>query len=174
MSQTRSRISLIIAIVFTALGLITFPGSFRYCYERGTGQAYIEIQISENLPLHQMTYEDLAPYRARAESVGLKCALLTTFGSHFTFILLILITIGLLTHSITHGVRVFLRFAFLGVWIIGMLLFSLGYGYLRKGYTFLENLSSVFIVYILVIAFFGAILGIGKLIQRATVRKQIQ
>jgi hypothetical protein len=165
-------ISLIIAIFFGVLAVVTLPGFFSYFYRTGTGHAISEIMDSEQLwnQWDKMGDAERAPYKARARAEGVKCALFMTFGQHLPFFLFILISIGLLTSSIPRGFRVFLRCAFFGVWIIGLFFLAIGTGYWGQASSFPYSLGPAFLIYLAVVTFFGVILGIGKLI-RPAIRK---
>lgn len=174
MAKKSAIVSLILAIIFGALGVITLPGIFSYFYRAGLGHALSEIVESENFQWESLSDTKRASYGALAEAEGLKCALLMVFGQHIPFCLFVLITIGLLTRSISRGFRVFLRFAFFAVWILGMLFLSFGVGYWGQALQFPESLSPAFFIYLVVVIFFGIILGVGKLIQRATKKQAVQ
>ena len=68
----------------------------------------------------------------------------------------------------------FLRFAFFGVWIIGILFLAIGTGYWGQALQLPESLGSAFLIYLAAVIFFGLILGIGKLIQRAIRKPAVQ
>ncbi len=171
MPRNRSVASLILTVIFVVLAVITLPGFFSYFYRAGVGQALFEIVQSENVQWDTLSDAERAAYGARSEAEGLKCAVLMILGEHIPFLLLILITIALLTRSISRGFRRFLRLAFFGVWILGLLFLSFGVGYWGQAPQFPESLSCVLLIYLVVLGLFGMILGIGKLIQ-ATSRKQ--
>jgi len=171
MAKKSGTVCLVLVIVFGVLAVITLPGFLRYFYHLGTGHAFSEIVQSENLQWDTMSDAERAPYSARVEAEGLKCAVLMTLGQYIPFYLFVIITIVLLTRSISHGFRVFLRFAFFAVWILGMLFLSLGIGYWGQAPQFPESLGPASVIYLAVLILFGIILGIGKLIQLAT-RKQ--
>lgn len=161
MARKSATVSLVLAIIFCILAVITLPGFFRYFYRAGEGHAFREIVQSENLPWDSMT-----------QAEGLKYALLMTFGQPIPNYLFVLITIGLLTRSIPHGFRVFLRSAFFGIWILGMIFLALGLGYWGQALPFPESLGPAFIIYLVEAMFFGIIIVIGKLIQRGSRKKE--
>ena len=165
------RISLIVAAVFVVLGVITLPCYFLYFYRAGTGHAFGKIYMADGLRWDSMDDAARAPYIACAEAEGLKCALLMTAGQHIPFFLLILLTIGLLTRSVSGTFRILLRFSFFGVWFLGVLFLSLGIGYWGEAIAFPESLGPAFILYLVVVMSFGAIIGIVKLCRR-TGRKE--
>lgn len=167
MAKKSRTISLILVIIVGVLAFITLPGIFGYFCRAGAGHAFLEILESEQLPWDKMTDAERAPYLAQGKAEGFKCAVFMTLGQHVPFCLFMLITIGLLTSSISWGFRVFLRFAFFGVWVIGMLFLAIGMGYWGQALQLPESLGSAFLIYLAVVIFFGLILGIGKLIQRA-------
>lgn len=169
---TRSTASIVLAIIFGVLAVITLPGFFRYFYRAGTGHAFRDIYMSENLPWDNMTDAQRAPYQARANAKGFKCAMLMTFGQHVPGYLFIFITIGLLTRSITGPFRVFLRFGFFAVWILGMIFLAMGSGYWGQALPLPDSLGPAFIIYLVAATFFGIVIGIGKLIQRGTRKRQ--
>jgi hypothetical protein len=169
MSTKRNRVSLIIVILVAIIALLTLPGYFRYFQRIGTGHAFREIAMSENLTWDSMSQTERGPYVHRADAVGLKCAVLMTLGQHIPFCLFILITVGLFTRSISHGFRFFLRFAFFGVWLFGMFFLSLGTEYWGQGTPFPETLGPSFLIYLAVVSVFGIILGIGILYRRSNV-----
>lgn len=164
--------SLILAIIFGVIAIVTLPGLFSYFYRAGAGHAMRDIIESENLQWDSMSNAERVPYLARGKSEGLKCAFLMTLGEHVPLYLLAIITIGLITRSKSRRFRVFLRFAFFSVWVLGMLFLSLGIGYWGQATEFPESLSYVILIYLALLVFFGTILGIGKLIQRL-VRKEV-
>jgi hypothetical protein len=166
MVKKSATLSIVLAIIFVVLAVITLPGFFRFFYYAGLGHAYLDIRKAENLPWDNMSEEERAPYKERVVEAGLKCAFLMTFGQHIPGYLFVLVTIGLLTRTISHGFRVFLRFAFFGNWILGMLFLALGLRYYGQALQFPESLGPAFLLYSVVVTFFGIILGIGKLVQR--------
>ncbi len=170
----RSTASIVLVIIFGVLAVVTLPGFFRYFYRAGAGHAFLEIVQSQNLPWDSMTAAQRAPYQAHGKAEGFKCAMLMTFGQHIPGYLFGFITIGLLTRSISHGFRVFLRFAFFAVWILGMLFLAFGTGYWGQALQFPESLGPAFLIYLVAVIFFGLILGIGKLIQRAIRKPAVQ
>jgi hypothetical protein len=170
----RSLASLILTVIFVVVAVITLPGFFSYFYRAGVGHAFFEIVQSENLQWDTMCDAERAPYSARAEAEGLKCAVLMALGQHIPFYLFVIIIIGLLTRSISDGFRLFLRFAFFVVWILGMLFLSFGAGYWGQAPQFPESVGPAFLIYLAAVAFFGVILGIGKLIQRGTMKKAVE
>lgn len=174
MAKKSGIVSLILAIIFVVLAVIILPGFFSYFYRAGLGHAFGEIVRSENLQWDTMSDAEREPYGARVRAEGLKCAVLMLLGEHIPFYLFVLITIGLLTRSISHGFRVFLRFGFFTVWILGMLFLSFGVGYFGIGPQFPESLGPAFGIYLAVVIFFGIILGIGKQIQRPTKKQGTQ
>ncbi len=166
MAKKSGIVSLILTIIFGVLAVITLPGFFSYFYRAGAGHAFLKIYDSEQVAWDSMSDAERAPYRACAKAEGFKCALLMTFGQHIPFYLFVLITIGLLTRSISQGFRVFLRFSFFLVWILGILFLSLGTGYWGQANPFPHSLGPTFLIYLVAVILFGIILGIGKLIQR--------
>ncbi len=164
--------SIILIITFGLIAVLTLPGFFRYSYHYGAGHAFREIRKSESLQWDSMTDSERAPYQARALTKGFKYAMLMTFGQHIPSCLFVFITIGLLTRSISHGFRVFLRFAFFGVWILGMFFLTLGLGYGGQSLPFPDSLVAAFIIYLIAVTFFGIVIGIGKLIQRGKRNRQ--
>lgn len=172
MAKKSGIVSLILAIIFGTLAVITLPGYFLYFYRAGTGHAFHEIYDSGQLAWDKMNNTERAPFLARAKAEGFKCALLMIFGQHIPFFLFILIGIGLFTSSIRRGFRVFLWCAFFGVWILGVFFLAIGTGYWGQALPFPQSLGPAFLIYLAVVAFFGTIFGIGKLIQRA-VRKPV-
>lgn len=174
MAKKSGTISLILVIIVGVLAFITLPGFFRYFYRAGAGHAFREIFDSEQLPWDKMPDAERAPYQARSRAEGFKCAVFMTLGQHIPFYLFMLITIGLLTSSTSRGFRVFLRFAFFGVWIIGMLFLAIGTGYWGQALQLPESLGSAFLIYLAAVIFFGLILGIGKLIRRAIRKPAVQ
>ncbi len=167
----RSTASIVIVIIFVVLALVTVPGFFWYFYRAGTGHAFREIVQTQNLPWDSMTAAQRAPYLSHGKAEGFKCAMLMTFGQHIPGYLFVFIAIGLLTRSISHGFRVFLRFAFFAVWILGLLFLAFGTGYWGQALQFPESLGPALIIYLAVATFFGIVIGIGKLIQRRSTKK---
>lgn len=165
-------LSIVLVIVFSVLAVIMLPGSFIRSYQLGAGFAYMKILESKDMPVDRMPQAEHAHYKAQCLTEGYKCALLMTLGMTLPCYLLILITVGLLTRSISRGFRVFLRFAFLVVWIMGMFFLSLSFRYYGQSLTFPKSLGPAFLIYLVVVTFFGIILGIGKLVQRGS-RKQV-
>lgn len=169
MSIKSGRISLILAAVFGVLGVITLPGFFRYWQEAGAGHAFGQMYMAEGLRWNSMDEASRAPYLAHSEAEGLKCALLMIAGQHIPLFLFILITVGLLTPSVLGKLRILLYFSFFAIWLLGVLFLSLGIGYWGQAIPFPESLGPAFILYLLVVTFFGTVLGIVKLCrQRAT------
>ena len=84
---------------------------------------------SANLPWDNMTEIQQAPYQVKCKSDGMKCAILMTLGQHIPMYLFILILIGLLNRTITDRFRIFLRYAFWCVWLLGIVFLALGSGY---------------------------------------------
>lgn len=167
----RSTASIVLVIIFGVLAVVTLPGFFWHCYLAGAGHAISEILQSQTLPWDSMTAAQRAPYQAHAKAEGFKCAVLMTFGQHIPGYLFVFITIGLLTRSISHGFRVFLRFAFFAVWILGMVFLAFGTGYCGQALQLPESLGPALIIYLAVATFFGIVIGIGKLIQRRNTKK---
>jgi hypothetical protein len=165
---------MILTMIFVVLAAITLPGFSGYFYRAGAGHALFDIIESKNLHWDTLSEADRAVYLARAKPEGLKCAFLMALGQHIPVFLFVLITIWLLTRSISHRFRVFLRFVFFVVWVLGMLLLSFGVGYWGQSPQFPDSLGPVFLIYLALVGFFGMILGIGKLIQRATVKKAVE
>ncbi len=157
MSVKSGRISLIAAIVFVALAVVILPGSFKSYRGAGTGHEFYRIYKAEGLDWDSMDEAARAPYIVRAKAQGLKYALLMTAGSHVPFFLLILLTIGLLTSSVSPRARRLLRVSFFVVWILGMLFLSFGVGYYQD-IEFPKSLGSVFLIYAVVGAFFISII----------------
>lgn len=174
MAKKSGTISLILVIIVGVLAFSTLPGFFRYFYRVGAGHAFLEIFDSEQLSWDKMPDAERAPYQARSRAEGFKCAVFMTLGQHIPFYLFMVITIGLLTSSTSQGFRVFLRFAFFGVWIIGMLFLAIGTGYWGQALQLPESLGSAFLIYLAAVIFFGLILGIGKLIRRAIRKPAVQ
>ena len=172
MANKSGIVSLILAIVFGVLAVVTLPGFFSYFYRAGAGHAMRDIIESENLQWDSMSNAERVPYLARGKSEGLKCAFLMILGEHIPLYLLAIITIGLIRRSKSRRFRNFLRLAFFGVWILGMLFLSLGIGYWGQAPEFPESISHVIIIYLALLVFFGTILGIGKLIQKLD-KKQV-
>lgn len=172
LKKKSAAISIVLAIIFGVLVVITLPGFFKYFYRAGAGHAIGEILQSENLPWDSMTQAEREPYKLRSGTEGIKCALLMTFGQYIPGYLFVLITIGILTRSISHGFRVFLRFAFFTVWILGMIFLALGTGYWGQALPFPASLGPAFIIYLVAAMFFGIVIGIGKLIQRESRKKE--
>jgi hypothetical protein len=173
MAKKSGILSLIVAIIFGCLGVISLPGFLTYFYRVGAGHAILEIVESENLQWDRMTEVERAPYLAGGKAEGVKCAVLMALGEHIPLCLFVLIIIGLLTPSIAGGFRVFLRLAFFAVWVGGMLLLSFGVGYLGEAPRFPGSLGPSCLIYLAAAMFFGLILGIGKLIQRATGKEPV-
>lgn len=155
--------SFIAAMVAVLFAIIALPGFFKYWRDAGTGHAFGDIYTRENLRWDAMNQAARAPYIARAEAEGLKCALLMTAGQHIPLLLFVLVTIGLLTRSISGAMRQLLRFSFFGVWFFGTLFLSFGLGYWGQAIPFPASLGPAFILYLVVVAFFGAIIGFVKL-----------
>jgi len=166
MPPRRSPVPLIIVVIVGIIAIITLPPYFRYFERAGTGHALRDIVTSKNLVWGSMTQSQREPYSQRAEAAGQKCAILMTLGQHIPFYLFILITVGLFTRSISHGFRVFLRFAFLGVWLLGMVFLSLGAECWGQAIPFPESLGPAFLLYLVVVSVFGIVLGIGRLCRR--------
>lgn len=150
----------VLAAIFVVLAILTLSGFARYFYRAGTGHAFLEFMQSENLPWDSMTDARRAPYLARARAEGFKCAVLMVLGQYIPGCLLVLITIGLLTRSISHTRRVFLRFAFWGVWVLGTFFLALGSGYWGQAIPFPQSLAPAFILYLVAAMLFGFILGL--------------
>jgi len=168
----RSTASILLLIIIGGLAVITLPGFYRYFYRAGAGRAFREIAQAEDLAWDSMTASQRTPYQARAGVEGFKCAMLMTFGQHVPAYLFVFITIGLLTSSIPHGLRVFLRFAFFGVWILGMFFLALGLRYWGQALPLPQSLGPAFIIYLVAVTFFGIIIGTSKLIQRGKSKKE--
>ena len=162
-----SRISLGLAIAATVLAVVSLPGFANQFYRQGTGHEFGEITDSLDLQLERMSESEFAPYLARCKSAGARCAALMTAGLHIPLYFFVLISIGLLTRSVSRRLRVFLRFAFFGVWIFGMLLLAFGVGFWGQAPSFFDAIGPAFVIYLLIAGFFGLIIGIGKMIQRA-------
>jgi len=166
MSVKSGRIALIIAAVFVVIGVITLPGVFKYWWRAGGGHAFGEMSMAEDLRWDSMDKAARAPYITRADAEGLKCALLMVAGEHIPLFFFILITIGLLTRSVSGTFRRLLRLSFFCVWFLGMLFLSLGIGYWGEAIAFPKSLGPAFILYLLVVMFFGVIIGFIKLWRR--------
>jgi len=171
MSSKRSIISIALIIIFTLFAIISLPGFYRYFYQAGAGREYLEILSSNSLSWNTMTESERAPYLSRTESVGVKCAIFVILGSYIPLYLLLLITIGLLSKSVKYQHRIYLRFSFIGVWIIGLVFLAIGSGYYGQAIPFPESLGPTFIIYLAILIFFGIIIGIGKLVKHSTITK---
>ncbi len=168
MAVKSGRIGLIVAIVFVVLAIATLPGFFYRNYQLGTGHAYREVITSENITeqkFNSLTEKHWNSYRAAAKAEGLKCAFIMVLGQHIPLFIFILITVGLFTRSISRKFRTFLHKAFFANWIVGMLFLSFGIGYWQS-IKFPESLGPAFIIYSVVVAFFGTVIGIAKLCRR--------
>ncbi len=163
--------SIVFASAFGVLAVLTLPGFFRHWYDTGTGHALAKVVVSENVAVDSIPAAQLTAYRSRAEDEGFKCAVYMVLGQHVPALLLILFTIGLLAPSVAHRFRVFLRFAFWTVWLLGMLFLSVGAGYWGSAPAFPASLGPAFVIYLHAALAFGIIIGIGKLIQRRKRRK---
>lgn len=159
MSVKSGRISLMIAMLVVVIAIIIIPGSFKFYRYVGTGHEFYKISKAEGLRLDEMDDAALVQYIARAESQGLKYAFFMTSGSHIPFFLITLFTIGLLTTSVSSTFRTVIRLSFFAVWLLGMLFLSLGVGYYQD-IQFPQSLGSVFLIYVVVGAFFIAIIVI--------------
>jgi len=171
MSVKSGRTSHIITAVFVILGVITLPGVFKYWWRAGGGHAFGDMSMAEDLHWDSMDDAARAPYTALADAEALKCALLMVAGEHIPLLFFILITIGLLTRSVSGTFRRLLRYSFFGVWFLGVLFLSLGIGYWGEAIAFPASLGPAFMLYLLVVMFFGGIIGIVKLCRR-TGRKE--
>lgn len=167
-------VPLILSVIFIVLAIVTLPGFFNYFYQLGRGHAFREIVKTENLLWDTMTATERAPYMARSETEGLKCALLMTLGQHVPIYLFVLIIIGLLIPSITRRFKIFLWFSVISVWILGMVCLSIGVGYYGQAHPFPESLGPALLIYFAAAICFGIVLGIGKLIQRISRKPMVQ
>lgn len=169
---TRSIVPIVLTVIIVVLAIATLPGFFQYFYKLGIGHAFGVMADAENPDWNSMTVAQRAPYLAHVKTEGFKCAMLMTFGQHVPGYLFILITIGLLTRSITGTFRVFLRFAFFAVFILGMFCLALRSGYCGQP-PLPDSLEPAFILYLVAATFFGIVIGTGKLIQRGMWRRQV-
>ena len=152
----------IIAVVIFVLTIVTLPGQFRYWYRAGKNQVLDEMHMSQDLRLGSTDEISGAASMAQTKSEGLKCALLMTAGLHIPLFLFMLITNGLLIRFISRNTRTFLRMAFLGNWVGGALLLSLGMGYWSKAISFPESLVPALVIYTVIGMFFLSVLGLVR------------
>jgi len=166
MSSKRSIISIVLIITLTFFAIIRLPSYYRHFYQIGAGREYLEILSSNNLSWDTMTESERAPYLSLTESKGIKCALFVVLGSYIPLYLLLLITIGLLSKSINYRHRIYLRFSFIGVWIIGLVFLAIGSGYYGEAIPFPESLGPAFIIYLIGAMLFGVFIWIIKFIRQ--------
>ncbi|MCD4781297.1 MAG: hypothetical protein K8S27_12225 [Candidatus Omnitrophica bacterium] len=152
-----------IVVLFAALSL---PGFFKYFYQQGAGHAFGEIMDSENPPWNSMTKLERKPYQIRSFAKGRECALFMTLGQHIPMYLFILITVGLLNPFIKSRFRVFLRYSFWVVWILGIVFLAIGSGYWGQALQLPAALLPATMIYTIVAIVCGVVLGVGKFVQK--------
>jgi len=159
-AQKSGRVSMVLATIIGLLGIITLPGSFRYCYRVGTGHAISRTYDSENLAWDNMSPAERAPYLARWQAEGVKFAILMTFGQHVPVVVLVLVAVGLISKATTMAFKRVLRIAFLGIAAGGVIFLSMGI-HLREGTPVPESMGLAFTFYFGLSAVLWAVIGIG-------------
>ena len=167
MAKKLKNIFIVFQVIFGLLAIITLPGFFNYFYRLGAGHAFIEMMDKNKLDWNSLMQEERKPYQDYSDNQGFKCAVFMTIGQHVPMYLFIIITIGLLNRSITNRLRVFLRFAFWGVWLVGATFLAIGSGYWGQAIQFPKSVLPAVLIYLIVAIFCGIILGISKLIQKS-------
>ena len=167
------RIVLIVVIILiSTIFLQRITGFYKYFYKVGTGHAFLEIAISNNLSWDKMSESEREPYLSQAKSEGVKCAIFMIFGQFIPLCLFLVLTIMFFKRSITKKHRNTLFFSFVGEWIIGLLFLSIGSSYWGQAIPFPESLGPSLVLYLMGALFFTIIIGIIKLIQRLIFGKQ--
>jgi len=161
-----------LAIVIV-VSIIIIPGAINFSRKVGTGHSYAE-QVEVYGSLQNIPPQHEKQIRNKAMLDGLKYALLTAFGQHIPFTILILISVGVVSNSTTQEFKRLLRWVYFLVCLLGTIFLSISTSWYQNLY-FPVALGSSVMIYAALSVLLWTFIGVSLLaVKRCKVYKANQ